>query len=73
MLLDGLIEETQHLHESDSTTNDAGTIGSRTFGLEVARAEAQRLESLVNAARQRKLLPECKGEPIMTDQGDEGS
>jgi DNA-binding PadR family transcriptional regulator len=61
MLVDGLIEETKLLHDSDLDDERRRYYRITTFGLEVARAEAERLELLVNAARQRKLLPEKKG------------
>ena len=61
MLIDGLIEETRDLHEPDLDDERRRYYRITTFGLEVARAEAERLELLVDAARQRKLLPEKKG------------
>jgi DNA-binding PadR family transcriptional regulator len=61
MLVDGLIEETNVLHESDLDDERRRYYRITTFGLDVARAEAERLEMLVDAARQRKLLPEKKG------------
>jgi DNA-binding PadR family transcriptional regulator len=61
MLVDGLIEETKVLHESDLDDERRRYYRITTLGLEVARAEAERLELLVYAARQRKLLPEKKG------------
>jgi DNA-binding PadR family transcriptional regulator len=57
MLLDGLIEETKDFHESEEDDERRRYYRLTEFGLEVAREEAQRLESLVNAARQQKLLP----------------
>ena len=61
MLVDGLIEETNVLHEPDLDDERRRYYRITTFGLEVARAEAERLELLVYAARQRRLLPEKKG------------
>jgi DNA-binding PadR family transcriptional regulator len=61
MLIDGLIEETKLLHDSDLDDERRRYYRITPFGLEVARAEAERLELLVDAARQRKLLPEKKG------------
>jgi DNA-binding PadR family transcriptional regulator len=61
MLLDGLIEETKDVHESEEDDERRRYYRLTQFGLAVAKEEAQRLESLVNAARQRKLLPELKG------------
>jgi DNA-binding PadR family transcriptional regulator len=61
MLVDGLIEETKVLHESDLDDERRRYYRITKLGLEVARAEAERLELLVNAARQRQLLPEKKG------------
>ncbi len=56
MLLDGLIEETKDPPESDDDDERRRYYRLTKFGLEVARAESQRLESLVAAARVRKLL-----------------
>jgi DNA-binding PadR family transcriptional regulator len=61
MLLDGLIEETKDDHDSDEDDERRRYYRLTTFGHEVARAEARRLESLVIAARERELLPESKG------------
>jgi DNA-binding PadR family transcriptional regulator len=57
MLLDGLIEETKESNDSEDDDERRRYYRLTAFGLEVARAESQRLESLVKAARQRKLLP----------------
>jgi DNA-binding PadR family transcriptional regulator len=57
MLLDGLIEETTDSNDSDDDDERRRYYRLTTFGFEVAHAESRRLESLVNAARQRKLLP----------------
>jgi DNA-binding PadR family transcriptional regulator len=57
MLLDGLIGETKDVHESEEDDERRRYYRLTEFGLAVAREEAQRLESLVNAARRRKLLP----------------
>jgi DNA-binding PadR family transcriptional regulator len=61
MLLDGLIEETKDSHESEEDDERRRYYRLTKFGLEVARAEAQRLESLVDAARERDLLGQVKG------------
>jgi DNA-binding PadR family transcriptional regulator len=57
MLVDGLIEETKDAQESDEDDERRRYYRLTRFGLEVARAESRRLEALVNAARERKLLP----------------
>ncbi len=57
MLVDGLIAEMKDFHESEEDDERRRYYRLTEFGLEVARAEAQRLELLVNAARQRNLLP----------------
>ena len=57
MLLDGLIEETKESNDSEDDDERRRYYRLTPFGLEVARAESRRLESLVKAARQRKLLP----------------
>jgi DNA-binding PadR family transcriptional regulator len=57
MLLDGLIAETKDVHEPDEDDERRRYYRLTKFGLEVARAEAERLKILVDAARQRKLLP----------------
>ena len=56
MLLDGLIEETKDVAESGEDDERRRYYRLTKFGLEIARAESQRLESLVAAARMRKLL-----------------
>ena len=56
MLLDELIEETKDAHDSEEDDERRRYYRLTRFGLEVARAEARRLESLVNAARERELL-----------------
>jgi DNA-binding PadR family transcriptional regulator len=61
MLVDGLIVETEILHDSSEDDQRRRYYQITTFGLEVARAEAERLELLVHAARERKLLSEKKG------------
>jgi DNA-binding PadR family transcriptional regulator len=57
MLIDGLIEETTD--DNDSAEDDERRRYYRLtrLGLDVAREEARRLETLVNAARKRELLP----------------
>jgi DNA-binding PadR family transcriptional regulator len=57
MLLDGLIEETKDAQESDEDDDRRRYYRLTRLGLEVAREESRRLEALVNAARERKLLP----------------
>jgi len=56
MLLDGLIEETKEVHDSEEDDERRRYYRLTTFGLDVAREEARRLEGLVNAARERELL-----------------
>jgi DNA-binding PadR family transcriptional regulator len=55
MLLDELIEETKD--DSDQDDERRRYYRLTRLGLDVAREEARRLESLVNAARERELLP----------------
>jgi len=55
MLLDGLIEETKEVHGSEEDDERRRYYRLTKFGLDVAREEARRLESLVNAAREREL------------------
>lgn len=57
MLVDDLIEETKDVHDADEDDERRRYYRLTRFGLEVARAEAQRLEALVIAAGERKLLP----------------
>jgi DNA-binding PadR family transcriptional regulator len=57
MLLDGLIEETKEAHDSQEDDERRRYYRLTKFGLDVACAESRRLESLVNAARERRLLP----------------
>jgi DNA-binding PadR family transcriptional regulator len=57
MLLDGLIEETTEFPESEEDDERRRYYRLTKFGLDVVREEARRLASLVNAARQRNLLP----------------
>jgi DNA-binding PadR family transcriptional regulator len=57
MLLDGLIEERTDLPDSQEDDERRRYYRLTKLGLEVAREEARRLQSLVNAARERKLLP----------------
>jgi DNA-binding PadR family transcriptional regulator len=57
MLLDRLIEEAGEVHESADDDDERRRYYRLTpFGLDVARAEAQRLDALVAAASARKLL-----------------
>jgi DNA-binding PadR family transcriptional regulator len=56
MLIDGLIEETTDSSDSDEDDERRRYYRLTKFGLEVAREESSRLASLVEAARQRKLL-----------------
>jgi DNA-binding PadR family transcriptional regulator len=57
MLLDGLIEERRDLEDSEEDDERRRYYRLTKFGLDVAREEARRLESLVRAARKRQLLP----------------
>jgi DNA-binding PadR family transcriptional regulator len=57
MLLDGLIEETKDVHDSDEDDERRRYYRLTRLGLDVAKEEARRHQSLVNAARERKLLP----------------
>jgi DNA-binding PadR family transcriptional regulator len=57
MLVDGLIEETTDSNDSEEDDERRRYYRLTPLGLLVARAESQRLESLVKAAVQRKLLP----------------
>src|ERR1700677_3401963 len=57
MLLDGLIEETKDSNDSEDDDERRRYYRLTAFGFDVAQAESRRLESLVKAARQRKLLP----------------
>ena len=57
MLLDELIEETKDAHDSEEDDERRRYYRLTRFGLEVAREEANRHEALVNAARERGLLP----------------
>jgi len=56
MLVDGLIEETKEVHDSEEDDERRRYYRLTKFGLDVAREEARRLESLVTAARERELL-----------------
>jgi DNA-binding PadR family transcriptional regulator len=56
MLLDGLIEERKDAVDPEEDDERRRYYRLTNFGLEVARAEAQRLATLVKAARQRDLL-----------------
>ena len=57
MLVDGLIEETKDSNDSEDDDERRRYYRLTALGLAVARAESRRLESLVNAARRRTLLP----------------
>jgi len=57
MLLDEMIEETKEVHDPEEDDERRRYYRLTRFGLEVAGAESQRLESLVKAARERELLP----------------
>lgn len=57
MLLDGLILEATDTNNPDDDGERRRYYRLTPFGLDVARAESRRLEELVKAARQRKLLP----------------
>jgi DNA-binding PadR family transcriptional regulator len=58
MVVDGLIEERKETLEGDDEDDERRRYYRLTkLGLEVARAEAERLAQLVKAARQRSLLP----------------
>jgi DNA-binding PadR family transcriptional regulator len=61
MLLDSLIEETKDVLDSEEDDERRRYYRLTKLGLDVAREEARRLESLVNAARERELLPWLKG------------
>jgi DNA-binding PadR family transcriptional regulator len=56
MLLDGLIKETTDSNDSEEDDERRRYYRLTPLGLLAAQAEARRLESLVKAARQRKLL-----------------
>jgi DNA-binding PadR family transcriptional regulator len=58
MLLDGLIEETKESPEPDLDDERRRYYRLTKLGFQVACAEAQRIETLVDAARERKLLSE---------------
>jgi len=71
MLLDGLIEETKDVRDTEEDDERRRYYRLTKFGLDVARQEARRLEWLVNAARERELLSQSKGADHDW-QGDEG-
>jgi DNA-binding PadR family transcriptional regulator len=57
MVVDGLIEERKEIQDADDDDDERRRYYRLTkFGLDVARAEAERLATLVKAARQRNLL-----------------
>jgi DNA-binding PadR family transcriptional regulator len=60
MLVDRLIEERKEPSENDDDDERRRYYRLTTFGLNVARAEALRLETLVSACRERGLLPREK-------------
>jgi DNA-binding PadR family transcriptional regulator len=57
MLLDGMIEEWKDSNDSEEDDERRRYYRLTPLGFQVAQAESRRLESLVKAARQRKLLP----------------
>jgi DNA-binding PadR family transcriptional regulator len=57
MLVDGLIEETKGSDDIEEDDERRRYYRLTAFGLLVARAESRRLALLVNAARERKMLP----------------
>ena len=57
MLVDCLIEETKVSNDSEDDDERRRYYRLTALGLEVARAESRRLQSLLKAANQRKLLP----------------
>ena len=56
LLADDLVAEAGERSDADSGEERRRYYRITTFGLAVARAEARRLESMVRAARQKKLL-----------------
>ena len=56
LLADGLVAEAGERADSESGEERRRYYRITSFGLTVARAEARRLESMVRAARQKKLL-----------------
>ncbi len=56
MVVDGLIEERKETQDADDDDERRRYYRLTKFGLDVARAEAERLATLVKAARQRDLL-----------------
>jgi DNA-binding PadR family transcriptional regulator len=56
MVVDGLIEERKDVEDSDGDDERRRYYRLTSLGLQVARAEAERLQLLVKAARQRDLL-----------------
>ncbi len=56
MLVDGLIEETKDVHGSEEDDERRRYYRLTKFGFDVAFEESRRLESLVNASRERILL-----------------
>jgi DNA-binding PadR family transcriptional regulator len=61
MLVDGLIEELEIALDSEADDDRRRYYRLTPKGLAVARAEATRLETLVDAARARNLLPDTAG------------
>jgi DNA-binding PadR family transcriptional regulator len=60
MLADGLIEESDERPDSELDDQRRRYYQITDFGRRVAGAEAERLQSLANTARARKLLPSRK-------------
>jgi DNA-binding PadR family transcriptional regulator len=60
MLLDELIEEMKDVSDSEEDDERRRYYRLTRLGLDVAREEARRLELLVNAARERELLPKSQ-------------
>jgi DNA-binding PadR family transcriptional regulator len=66
MLVDGLIEERTDAPDADDDDERRRYYRLTNFGLQVACAEAIRLETLVNAARERRMLPQTTTGPPRT-------
>ena len=58
LLADGLIEESDERHAPELDDERRHYYRLTPFGLSVARAEAQRLDALVQTARSKRLLPQ---------------
>jgi DNA-binding PadR family transcriptional regulator len=61
MLVDGLIEELAIALDNETDDDRRRYYSLTSKGKAVARSEAERLADLVEAARERKLLPSVKG------------